>query len=102
MQRIYGCQIDTSGCRDHNDIPESKRVKRSSSPRDPGKEEVRFHRHIQERRSALRGSQRGSFRQTHSVPADLYWGKIRQTGDQNYWQDPKNLNRHRETRVDDV
>jgi len=100
MQRVYGCTIDTSGCKDHDDIPEDKRVARSKAPRNTAREEARFQRHIEERRSAYaREGQSGSFKHTHSIPADLYHGKIRQTGDKDYWKDPKNLKRHNSTRV---
>ena len=102
MQRIYGCRIDTSGCRDHDHIPEQHRVQRSSRPRSATAEEARFQRHINERRALARaGGNNVVIRQTHSVPADLYHGKIRETGDRDYWNDPKNLNRHRSTRVDE-
>lgn len=101
MQRIYGCHIDTSGCRDHDHIPEQHRVQRASRPRSAAAEEARFQRHIEDRRALARaGGNNGVIRQTHSVPADLYHGKIRETGDKDYWSDPKNLNRHRSTRID--
>ena len=100
MDRVYGCQIDTSGCKDHDHIPESKRVARSSGPADAAREEARFNSHINERRKLYsQHGQGGSFRHTHSIPADLYHGKIRETGDRSYWQDPKNLNRHKSTKV---
>jgi len=95
-------QIDTSGCRDHDDIPPGKRVARSTSPRSAVKEEALFQRHIEDRRKVLRdGGNRGSFRHTHSVPADLYHGKIRETGDKNYWSDPANLRKHNTCKVDE-
>lgn len=40
------------------------------------------------------GAARGPMKMTHSVPAHLWHGKIRQTGDKNYWDDPKNRKRH--------
>lgn len=92
--------IDTSACRDHDDIPHEARVARSSAPRSAAREEVRFQKHIHERRKALaNGGNRGSIRHTHSVPADLFHGKIRETGDKNYWNDPSNLKRHSSTKV---
>lgn len=93
--------IDTSACRDHDDIPHEKRVARSTTPRSAAREEARFQQHIQGRRKALAdGGNRGSIRHTHSVPADLFHGKIKETGDKNYWQDPANLKRHKSTKVD--
>jgi len=101
MQRVYGCEIDTSGCKDHDDIPEEKRVQRRNLPASPHREEARFKRHIDEKRKLYaEAGQSQNMRHTHSVPADLYHGKIRETGDKNYWNDPKNLNRHKTTKVD--
>lgn len=103
MQRVYGAHIDTSGCRDHDSIPPEKRVVRSSSIMsgrdcDPVMEERRFQEHIEKQRE-LAANHRGDFRKTHSVPADLYHGKIRETGDPHYWDDPTNRDRHRSTKV---
>ena len=33
------------------------------------------------------------------VPADLYHGKIKETGDRDYWNDPGNLKHHKETEI---
>lgn len=92
--------IDASACRDHDDIPEQARVQRSNAPSSPEREERRFAEHIKQRRAELKDGNKGSFRHTHSVPADLYHGKKRETGDPNYWKDPKNLARHKSCRVD--
>jgi len=94
--------IDTSGCRDHNDIPEGKRVLSAFDQGSPERVEHQFKKHIEKRRTQIRdaGGQRGSIKQTHAVPAHLYHGKIKETGDENYWSDPKNLDRHRECKVD--
>lgn len=94
--------IDTSACRDHNFIPHEKRV---ASRYDRGGEvamESGFRRHIEQRRSQIRdaGGQRGSLKQTHAVPAHLYHGKIKETGDKNYWNDPKNLAKHNDCKVE--
>lgn len=92
--------LDTSACRDHDDIPHEKRVARSQAPRSAAREEARFQAHITERRKQLAdGGNRGSIRHTHSVPADLFHGKIKETGDKNYWQDPANVKRHSSTKV---
>jgi hypothetical protein len=31
----------------------------------------------------------GGWKLTHSIPAELYYGKIKETGDKNFWNDPK-------------
>lgn len=36
---------------------------------------------------------------TNSIPADLYHGKIRETGDRHYWDSPKNRKRHKSTEI---
>src|SRR4030095_651874 len=103
VRRIYGCYINTSSCKDASHIPESKRVVRSGVVRgkdvNPEREERRFAKHISDRRKELAGQQRGAMRHTHSVPADLYHGKIRETGDKRYWEDPKNVARHKVCKV---
>jgi hypothetical protein len=35
------------------------------------------------------------------VPAELYHGKIRETGDKDYWSDKRNLEQHTDTKVQD-
>lgn len=104
LDRVYGCRIDTSGCRDHGFIPEASRVVESDRSYDKSlgvRKEKAFAQAIKRRRSQLAdGGNKGSFRHTHSVPAELYHGKVRETKDPNYWKDPKNLARHNNTRVD--
>lgn len=96
--------IDTSMCRDHNHVPVGKRVARNAngmSQRQAAKEEKKFDDHIRERRSLLAdGGNKGSFRHTHSVPADLYHGKIKETGDKDYWRDSTNMRKHKDCKVD--
>ncbi len=104
LDRVFGCQIDTSGCKDHGFVPEGSRVieRDLNYDRKLGvKKERLFDEKIKQRRAALAdGGNRGSFRHTHSVPAELYHGKIKETGDRDYWNDPKNMARHRNTKVD--
>ncbi len=86
--------IDTSACRDHSDIAHDKRVRSHF--------DGKFKQQIEQRRSEIRdaGGQRGSLKQTHAVPAHLFHGKIKETGDKNYWSDPKNLSRHTDCKVE--
>lgn len=104
MDRVYGCQIDTSGCKDHNFVPESSRVVDTDYNYDKRRgvaKEVAFDRAIKKRRAQLAdGGNKGGFKHTHSVPAELYHSKIKETGDKEYWKDPKNMKRHGNTRVD--
>ena len=104
MNRVYGCHIDTSGCKDHGFIPETARVIETDRNYDRAtgvKKERMFGSAIDKRRKQLAdGGNQGSFKHTHSVPAELYHGKIRETGDRNYWSDPKNMDRHKNTKVD--
>ena len=95
--------IDTSARRDHNEIRADKRVRSAwDGGKSPEKVEAGFKRHIEQRRSQIRdaGGQRGSIKQTHAVPAHLYHGKINETGDKNYWRDPKNLAKHSDCKVE--
>jgi hypothetical protein len=83
-----------AGCRDHNEIPREKRAFRQGSRADADRKEAAYRKGIQQRRQELKGGNRGSIRQTHAIPADLHAGKIRETKDPNYWQDPTNMKRH--------
>ena len=95
--------LDTSACRDHDFIPETKRVASNDGfgigKTRAAKKVDTFKRHIEQRRKELADGNQGSIKQTHAVPADLYHGKIRETGDKNYWQDKKNLDRHKSCKV---
>jgi hypothetical protein len=105
MSRVYGCLIDTSGCRDADEIPVGSRVTENTALGDTKaqgvRKEARYQRAAQQRRRQLveSGNRKSTFRHTHSVPVELYHGKIKQTGDKNYWKDPKNLNRHKSSEV---
>jgi hypothetical protein len=46
-----------------------------------------------------RSLSKGNMKMTHSIPPELYHGKIKETGDKEYWTDPKNRNRHSSTKV---
>lgn len=104
MDRVFGCRIDTSGCQDHSFIPEQSRVVESDRDYNQTRgirKEKQFDAAIKRRRADLAdGGNRGSFRHTHSFPAEFYHGKIRETGDPDYFKDPKNLARHQNMRVD--
>ncbi len=100
MRRLYGAIIDTTGCKDHDFIPQDKRVFDSVQTASGERKGKLFTDHINRKRSELREGNRGDFRQTHSVPADLYHGKIKETGDKEYWSDPANMRRHSSCRVD--
>lgn len=94
------CTVGCSGASDPNDIPLGSRVHGSAErdilPAEGARIEKAYGQHIQN----LRRSQKpGKLRMTHSVPAELYHGKIRQTGDKQYWDDPKNQARHKDFEV---
>lgn len=64
------------------------------------KKEAAYRRALDKRRRQLAdGGNQGTRKHTHSVPAELYHGKIKQTGDKDYWKDPANLNKHKDCRV---
>lgn len=92
--------IDTSGCRDHNFIPREKRVLVKGSRSDADRREHQIAQHIKQRRQQLKdGGNQGTIKQSHALPAELYHGKIRETKDRNYWNDKKNLDRHKDFKV---
>lgn len=92
--------LDTSRCKDANEVAPHARVLSAYDRGTPEQMEGRFQKHIKERRKELADGNRGSIKQTHSVPAHLYHGKIKETKDPDYWKDPSNLSRHNECRVD--
>lgn len=93
--------LNTSACRDHDFIPHEKRVFDDQDLRGEASKEKSFEKHVQHRRRLVRDAGSGKdFRMSHSVPADLYHGKIRETGDEDYWNDPANLRRHKSCEVD--
>lgn len=105
MNRVYGCQINTSGCQDVDEIPEGQRVayggQANISKGQATAIERAHHRHNEKtRRDLADGGNKGGLRKTHQIPAALYHGKIKQTKDPNYWDDPKNRDRHKSTKVD--
>jgi len=104
MSRVYDCQIDTSGCKDHDFIPEASRVIETDRDYDRStgvRKEVAFKKAIKKRRAALaNGGNKGAFKHTTSVPAEMYHGKIKETGDPAYWDDKKNRDRHKGCKVD--
>lgn len=102
MQRDWQADeptIDTSGCKDHDFIPPEKRVYRNVSKAGADRVEGKFKRHIAERRAQLKDGNKGKFKQTHAIPSDLFHGKIRETGDRKYWDDPKNVAKHKAFKV---
>lgn len=64
------------------------------------KKEKMYQRGIEQRRAELRGTRnKKGFKQSNSIPPELYYGKVRQSGDKDYWKDPKNLRKHSSTKV---
>lgn len=95
--------IDTSGCKDHSSVAQKHQVRsRWDRNKRPETVENEFKKNIEGRRKQIRdaGGQRGSIRQTHAVPTHLYHGKIKETGDKNYWSDSKNLAWHKDCEVE--
>lgn len=107
MQRDWQADapmLDTSACRDHNKIAQQKRVAQNDGAgMTKGKAERlerAYGRDIAEKRKINEaGKGHGRTKMTHSIPAELYHGKIRETGDNSYWKDKKNVERHKEWSV---
>lgn len=104
MYRRFGAVLDTSGCRDHDFVPIESRVTQATArgvtAAQGRRKEAQYQRELAERRKLLKdGGNKGSIKMTHQIPAELYHGKIKQTGDQHYWKDDKNMARHRSCKV---
>ncbi|HDL42043.1 MAG TPA: zinc ribbon domain-containing protein [Actinobacteria bacterium] len=70
----------------------------------PSKERARrrekgYQDFIESRRRLFREEGQEGGQMTHQVPIELYHGKIKQTGDKDYWRDPSNLKRHKSCQV---
>jgi hypothetical protein len=94
--------MNTSECRDHGDIPFEKRVCDARlHPFGVGQakaqrmEAAYAAQHQQKKRIKRETGGNKKMQMTASYPAELYHGKIRETADRNYWDDPKNRKRHK-------
>lgn len=91
--------IGCSARSDPDKVPERFRVTQDAlngtSPKQAEKLERAYAEHIQ----TLRDNKRPGSSIKESVPAELYWGKIKETGDKKYWDDPKNRKRHKSVRI---
>jgi hypothetical protein len=75
-----------------------------------GKERARareraYQKRIEGMNKAIRdqGGQRSkNLKLTHSIPVELYHGKIRETGDAHFWDDPKNRDQATSCKVKDA
>jgi predicted nucleic acid-binding Zn ribbon protein len=104
--RDYNADMPTvqfSGHRvDHNRIKDPKaRVQGAASAKAARRKERAYGEHISERRKQLANdrNRNSGFKHTHSIPAELYHGKVRETGDKSYWNDPKNVAKHSDFKV---
>jgi hypothetical protein len=92
-----------------SEIPKDKRVVDNfltpKTPNQAERLERAYHKDLERKRAMVseRGkrSKKPGIRMTHSVPAELYHGKIRETGDKDYWSDKRNLEQHTDTKVQD-
>jgi hypothetical protein len=104
MRRIYSAVIDTSGCQDVDSIPAQHMLCPRPDGMSKSEAEARTRRYQQSnqmlRRQIAEGGKKEGIKQSHAIPPELYHGKIKQTGDKNYWRDSKNLDRHKSCRVD--
>jgi len=105
MHRDFGgiC-IDTSGCKDHDEVPFKARVTQEtltgvSASRGNAIERAYAADIAAKRKANKQSGKKGTMTMSHSIPTELYFGKIKETGDKAYWQSPKNLNRHKSTKV---
>lgn len=89
--------------RDPDNVPAQFQVSdgvRPESKEEGIKIEKAYQRKLDRRRRQLAEDGGGAIKHTNSVPSHLYHGKIRQTGDKNYWLDEKNRNKHSSTKID--
>lgn len=98
-------QVNTQGCKDHDNVPAAKRTApnlgQGITPREARRRERAYAAAVQQKREVAEaaGGNRGSQRMAMSVPTELFHSKIRETGDRAYWKDPKNRARHKNWRI---
>jgi hypothetical protein len=99
-------EMNTSECRDHSDIPFTKRVCDArlhpygiSEAKAQRMEAAYASAHQEKRRLKRETGGSKKIVMKASYPAELYHGKIRETGDRQYWSDPKNRKRHKQWEV---
>jgi hypothetical protein len=82
---------------DHNHVPEQYRVSDRVVPETAaqGRAIERAHKEkLARTRREVAENPGSSFQKEQEIPAHLYHGKIRQTGDRNYWLQKKNRDKH--------
>lgn len=87
--------VAVHGGDDPDDIPEGMQYRhplRSGSGFQEEKKEAGYRDDL---RSFHVSGRRVDGRIRASIPVELYYGKIRQTGDRYYWQDPANVRKHK-------
>lgn len=85
--------------RPHDFVPPQFRVSdrvRPESAAEGRKIEKAYQEDLKHKRDNLKSS---DFQMSHSIPAHLYHGKVRETGDRSYWLDPKNRAKHKSCEV---
>jgi hypothetical protein len=64
------------------------------------RKEKAYARDIQKKRQLYKDQKNvKGWKPSHSIPPEAYYGKVRETGDLNYWKDSKNLNRAKQFKV---
>lgn len=86
--------VDTGGgLKDGKPIPAGKATMRGIGKVRARAREEAHQQNLEAKRSAIRmqgGQKSKDWKLTHSIPAELYYAKIQESKDQNFWNDPKN------------
>ena len=89
--------------RDPDHVPEQFRVSERVRPETKAqgrRMEKAYAKDLSDTKRRLAEAGAGPLKQELKIPSHLYHGKIRQTGDKNYWLDAKNRKKHGSCRVD--
>ena len=89
------CADTGGGVRDGKPVPVGQKTLHGIGERAARNRERAHQTNLDNMRKAIRqqGGQRktsGGWKLTHSIPAELYYGKIKETQDKNFWSDKKN------------
>ena len=91
--------VGCSGGSDPDKVPEKFRVTQDALHGTTPKQAEKLERAYQEHLDEMRANKKPYGRITESIPAELFHGKIKETGDKKYWDDPKNRRRHKSVRI---
>jgi len=104
-RRTMSTSFETIISDDPDNVPPQYRVSKSPfgmTPAAARRREEAYAADIATKRKKAkeaRSGRKSGMQLTHSIPPELYHGKIKQTGDRDYWKDASNRNKHKGCKI---